>query len=217
MKIIVIVILFTMPAAYSQTDYGGIQYPFPPSDPYEVQFGLKFGLGLSDLTLRGVANYNLDYSMRTGYLFGTTLGFKIKKDVMLQTELLYVVKGASYDSPINAYDYSLILKYFEFPFLLKYYPEKRQKTKPNIYAGPVLGFLLSSTVKTHNDQGDITSAFSVGDYGIALGAGLDLVQKSNIVIFDARLTLGLNNINKSGGDMAMKNVNFTLATAIAFF
>lgn len=199
----------------AQNDYGDADYAITDIDPYIAQFGIKFGLGLSHLTYNAQGYSDLDYKMKFGVLFGTVTGFRIKKDVMFQGELLYVSKGASYDSDINVYDYKLILRYLEFPLLLKYYPENKNNIKPYVCGGPVFSILFSSTIKAREGEADISSAFSMADYGIGVGAGVDFLQKKNIVVFDIRFTLGFNNIyNSDGSDIVMKNSNLAISTVI---
>jgi len=213
--VIIFLLIFPVSTAYSQSRTSIDQYPYEDDDPYAAQFGFKFGIGVSHLTHKAEGYGSIDYRSKTGFLFGTVIGARIKKNVMLQMELLYVNKGGSHDSDINIEDYKIILKYLEIPFLFKYCAEKGKKIRPNIYAGPVLSFIISSRLEGIWADGDITSVFSTADYGIGIGGGVDFIQKNNIIAFDVRFTLGFKDIySEDDAGIVMNNSNLTVSATI---
>lgn len=184
---------------------------------FPVSFGLKAGLDFSrfsgadvdTLAQKSSPFTSAELKSKVGFAGGAFLGVGVGGSWALQPELLYVMKGtkvsaASGDSNIN-------LNYFEIPVLLKLnlLPPK-SAVAPFIFAGPSLSF-KTGTKFTSKDVDQNYQARSA-DYGLVLGAGLD-IQKFSL---DVRYDLGLQNPIKAQGDYTPSIHNGTVLVLVGY-
>lgn len=183
--------------------------------------GIKAGLAYytftgADKEIGGVAP-----DLEAGLAVGAFVTLALGPGLDLQPELLYVMKGAQYES--NGYTYTFDLDYLEVPILLKYRLGAGVGVRSSLFAGPTFAFKLkaegtesgpggSETV----DYGDQTNAL---DVGLAFGAGLGIPAGANLVTLDARYTLGLTDWPDPADadeDLAMKNSGWLVMAGITF-
>jgi opacity protein-like surface antigen len=176
----------------------------------EVQFGLKGGLGISDISVAS----SISKSSRTGLQFGGVIIQKISDNFSMQYEALYSQKGFVESQSLSGVDYKFEtnLDYLEVPVLAKF---KLDKTW-SVYAGGYAAFAMSKKLRvktsansstTETDRNDdFTNSL---DYGLLLGAQAKIHEKW---ILEARYNLGLADtlkVNKSTVDS--KNNTISLA------
>ncbi len=150
----------------------------------------------------------------------------------------YSYSGEYYSyTETETYDYSMELNYLEIPVLLKYQIPTRGKFKPALFLGPYVAFKmgakLTGTYKyesTYEYDGEVynedyeenideeLSLIERTDFGIVVGASLDIEVGSGSLIIDARYNLGLTGLSKfdEESDPGMKNSAFTLMLGYAF-
>jgi len=171
----------------------------------QVKFGATAGLNMaswsgSDATdTKGITGFAFGGFVATP---GDGLGFR--------GEALYSMKGATVT--FLGVDISMKYNYLEFPLLGKYTFTTPGTIKPSIYAGPYVGFLLSSKAEANGNTSDISDQKGV-DFGLAFGAGADFNVGNSTVGLIARYGLGLTKINDKAD---LKNGCFSIMANYAF-
>jgi hypothetical protein len=168
----------------------------------EVSFGVKGGLITTNVT--GIPEEWEDaQSYRTSFSGGVFLNYAFDEALSLQPELLYVPKGFSgtlYDGFIDV-DASPRFEFLEVPVLLKYTFVTGGKLRPCVFAGPSIGFAMSSKLKISvgwlSSSVDISSVTNSTDFGVVAGAGVAYETSYGLLTFDARYQRGFTNIIES--------------------
>ena len=171
----------------------------------QVKFGVTAGVNMASWSGSDAS----DTKGLTGFAFGgfvatpgDGLGFR--------GEALYSMKGATVT--FLGTDISMKYDYLEFPLLGKYTFATPGNIKPSFYAGPYLGFLLSSKAEANGNSADISDQKSV-DFGLAFGAGADINVGNGSVGLIVRYGLGLTKINDQAD---IKNGCFSIMANYAF-
>lgn len=165
----------------------------------------------------GVRWSELDTSQDAGSLdalvLGGYFGFGVSDRLALQIEAVYGTRGAGAlrvgtdDLDPSATPARLEMTYLEVPLLLRMgFPGER--FLPTLFLGPYTGFLLGCDLTPEGgesrpcDEEGATARFSPRstDFGVLVGAGLDMALGESTVFIDGRLTLGLLSIES--GDNA---------------
>lgn len=183
-----------------------------------ISFGFKLGANLTYLS--GDDAENMD--SKTTLCFGGFLTYSVNELFAIQSELLYVEKGAelyhnSYYDITMDYD----LAYIEIPVLARFnMPAQNSDIKPNVFFGPVFSInteaeaeikvegpvdLLGETYD-YSESGtvDISDEVASIDIGLIFGVGIEIPAGNGAVIFDVRYNLGLQDVYDEG-DIDLKN------------
>ena len=173
----------------------------------QVQFGVKGGLNLANVSLSGNTG-GVSYSSKVDFHVGGLVSIPAFSSFTIQPEVVYSAQGSKLSS--GGDNGTLNFGYINVPVLLKY------NTSSGFYAetGPQISFLLSANEKADGASQDIKSDLSSTDFGWAFGVGYQL--PSNLG-FDVRYNLGLSNIVKdqSGGG-SIKNGVFQIGVFYMF-
>lgn len=164
----------------------------------------------------GVRNAGIDagqdLSTISAPVYGAYLGVGLSNRLALQAELVYGVRGAAglglgtEALDATAVPVRLEMEYLEAPLLLRTgFPGQRILT--SVFAGPYVGFLLSCEatpdggIATACNDAAATRRFTPQntDFGLVVGAGVDLAIGESTVFVDGRYTIGIRSI-QSGGD-----------------
>ena len=161
--------------------------------------GMKVGANLANLS--GDISNN---AMKFGFAGGAFITYKFSPQLGIQPEVLYVMKGTKADEG----DGKLKFDYIDIPVLLKYFIPTEGNIKPNIFAGPTVGFLMSAKSEYGDESEDVKDYLKSINVAAAFGAGVEIVMESMAVTFDARYTLGVTNINDEGdGDLKTGDIS----------
>jgi hypothetical protein len=139
---------------------------------------------------------------RMGFGFGGFIGFRVGENMMIQPELLYLMKGAKYEAGNEKLTFKV--DYLEIPVLIKFCIPTKGQISPSLFVGPSVGIKLSNKIRY--EEGGVSEEAKVDfakgtDFGLVLGGGLDFAMGTGKICFDARYTLGLTNIlDVDGGD-----------------
>lgn len=144
----------------------------------DVNFGLKTGLNISNLT-GGDADRNNIFNFHVGGF----AEFELNEKISLQPELLYSRQGSEAQNSIK-----IKLDYLAIPLMAKYYLSE----KFSIEAGPQMSFLINDKVE-FNDSSipDAETDASSFDFGLNLGFGYNI--NSNIFM-QARYNYGVTTV-----------------------
>jgi hypothetical protein len=166
------------------------------------KFGVKAGLNYSTFNNTD----NVDY--KPGLLAGVYANIKVPASPMaIQPEVLYAQYGANIDQT-DAY---FRVNYIQVPVLLKFGFDT-PGVKPNVYFGPYVGFNVKSTIKNGDGSLNLNDQVKDTDFGVAVGAGVD-ISKFNI---ELRYTAGLKNVANSNFNDDAKNGAIALTVGVSF-
>jgi hypothetical protein len=189
-----------------------IVFAFSMSAHAQFSAGIKAGVNMSTLI---VDDGNTEYGYAPGFQAGGFLEFSLPK-ISIQADVLYSRQGASIDA--NGKELEAVAKYVNVPVVIKY------KIVPlvNIQLGPQIGFLTCMESDYHPvisapfKNQHYTKAYKKTDFGVNVGAGLDLPMG---LMIDARFYLGLSDINNYKGIESTRNrmMQFTVAYKIFKF
>lgn len=184
----------------------------------DVQFGLKVGGNLANLTGADADAITDTLKTKVGFVGGVFLALNLGKAVTVQSEILYTMKGASYEfvDLDETYSGKLYGDYIEIPLLLKIkFP--LGGVQPFVFAGPSVGFKLGEKITMEGETIELPegeSFFENNDYGAIFGAGLGLGRKLHL---DVRYSLGLQKvIAMAEGDEALDVKSGVWAATLGF-
>jgi hypothetical protein len=147
---------------------------------------------------------------KVGFVGGIFIAFNLSNSLSIQTEVLYTMKGATYEyTDIDeTVEETLYGDYLEIPLLLKL-KFLSGGIQPFIFAGPYVGFKLSEKL-----EGEDEDILKNNDYGAIFGGGLQLGSKFHV---DVRYSMGLEKIIDSGVDeIDFKNGVWSATVGFAF-
>jgi hypothetical protein len=168
-------------------------------------YGLRAGLNISEY------GGDADMDSKIGFNAGMFMHYKLHPMLLLQPELNYTQRGAQNDFTIAGVktEVKQTLHYAELPIYLKLdLGERDLKFQP--YLGPEMRYLISAKQKikvgSNEDTADIDN---VKDLDFGLGIGIDMMF-NHMLIFGARYSLGLSNIDDNGGDVTNNAIMINL-------
>lgn len=165
-------------------------------------FGLKGGVNFSTL------NNADDTELTAGFIGGAYVKLNIPASpVSIQPELLYAQYGADSESG----DGSLEIDYIQVPVLLNFgFNPPASPIKPKVYFGPYLGFKTNAEADFEEITFDIDDSVKDTDFGVAVGAGVEISRFS----IDLRYTAGLVNVFEDELEDGEKNGAIGLTVGI---
>jgi len=164
----------------------------------DIEFGIKGGASLAELSGSEDAVDESESSSRTGFVAGAFLAFPLGDTVSIQPEALFTQKGQSFDFTDLDVDTSLKLDYVEVPLLIKA-RFGGDGIRPYLFAGPYVGFRIKAEVEVDagdlgNTTDDLEDETKGTDYGIVGGGGLEFPAGSGAFLLEARYARGLTGI-----------------------
>lgn len=186
-----------------------------------LRLGIRGGLSLATWGGADVNDFEtatgISVTNRTGVTAGGLVSFPLGGLVSLQPELLYVGKGAKFES--GGSSATVNMAYAEVPVLLVISPGVQGSVRPSIFAGGAIAFKLScslsggGTSDSCTNQGIDTKGF---DYGMVFGVGLGFSVGTGELQLDGRYDLGLGKIDNSSPPDAISNRGIVLTAGYLF-
>lgn len=184
----------------------GILFLFGATAQAQVlpKFGVKAGLNYSTFNNADGAEY------KAGFLGGVYANINIPgSPAAIQPELLYAQYGANAEGT----DGKLSVDYIQIPVLAKFgFGAPGVNIRPEVFFGPYAGFTINSELEDAGFSVDADEVFKNSDFGVVVGAGLQ-VTKLN---FELRYTAGLTDVFEDAYADGEKNGAFALAVGINF-
>lgn len=176
-----------------------------PSSPW------FFGIQLGQLRTNNSDQGRLE---KVAYTAGALVEYHLFDQLFLQSELNYMNKGWRVSGTLVGDDVSL--KYFEVPLFIKMkFPWNN--VAPSLMAGPWIAYLHSATTTTNGISIDTTSATERFEYGVYVGAGLDLALSDELEMgLSARYGWGLSGLDVVTVQDAIHNRVIQLMTHLKF-
>jgi len=176
--------------------------------------GGKIGLNITTLRTDDI-DEDLELKSKSGFAVGGFLTYRINEMFAIQPELIYMQKGVKFEEKEENFNVvvKLNLNYIEIPLLAKITIPTTGNLRPNLFLGPALAIKMSSKLKISalgaSAEEDLPGIKST-DFGLVFGGGVDFDLGEGTLIFDARYTLGLSNIDDTDTDESTKNGVFSL-------
>lgn len=170
-----------------------------------IYLGITGGMNLSDAIITGDG---LDQEVDGLSLFGVggVLGIEFGKHLALQLRPLYLMKGGMLIQDLPAPDIDIRGSVIEIDGSLKFSMGKW--LRPYLLAGPTIAFVLNQEAEAELTgvtlEADLRDVMKKVEWGIGLGAGLELALGPGFLFAEGRYVIGLNNLNLGG------EVEFTL-------
>ncbi len=163
-----------------------------------IVLGFKGGVNLANLSYDPETDPNPD--MYLGLAVGGLLGFEISPGMTLDTDFLYIQKGAKWEGESDGDEYKVTDKYSYVvinPMLR--FAVQNQGLRPYFMAGPEIGFLVDATAKSEingedQDDEDLKDFTKSTDFGINFGAGLEFPSGNSAFFVEGRYAMGLTDI-----------------------
>lgn len=172
-----------------------------------IRVGPTFGVNITKIT----GDNQEDATTRTGIRAGGFATIGLGGNFALQPELVYTGKGANYPDD----EAEIKIGYIQLPVLARLrIPTGQGKAAPYLIAGPAFAFKAGCTIVVEGesmDCDDTSTEVAGSDFGLILGAGLEVGQGRISVRWDQ----GLKNIN-ADGPAKVKNRSLTIAVGYAF-
>jgi hypothetical protein len=180
-----------------------------------VQFGIKAGGNMAKPTGADADDIGDTLKTKVGFVGGVFIAFNLSKSFSIQTEVLYTMKGATfeYTDVEETVEEKLYGDYIEIPLLLKF-KFLSGGIQPFIFAGPYVGFKLSEKLEVMGEEIPMEEAIlKNNDYGAIFGGGLQLGSKFHL---DVRYSMGLQKVIDDVEDIDFKNGVWSATVGFAF-
>ena len=171
--------------------------------------GFKVGLNMANVSGDDVSGTDT----KVGFAFGGFFTYNFSPTFALQPEFLYTMKGFTVSE--LGIDIDFKANYLEIPVLFKL-TFGTGTTKPSLFAGPAIAFLMSSKAEALGVSVDLKDVTKGTDVGIVFGGGVGFAVGSGTMTFDGRYTMGMSSIDDSGDDEDVKNSNISFMVGYGF-
>src|SRR6056297_1885632 len=167
-----------------------------------MSLGAKAGLTLGRMDTSEPLFLDVDEKFRMSIAFGGMMIMPLNKNMDLQGELMYVMKGEKLEE--SGEEATVKIDVLELPVLLKY---KLNETMA-IYGGPTLDFIMNAEIDLpDSDSVDIKDDLKSMGFGLSFGAQ----YKMDKILFDARYDLGISDIADSeDGEIKLNTIYLTV-------
>jgi Outer membrane protein beta-barrel domain len=177
-----------------------------------LMFQSKVGANFANLAIPGAGPFTAEN--RVGRVAGLYVTRRVTPRFDIQPELLISRKGASFGEGGRA---EIEIKYLEIPVLFRYGPQvPKRASDPSLrfFAGPSVALKLNAEASGEFpgvfDGQDIDDDVQPLDFGLVIGAEIE----QHGILFDARYTWGLSNINARTDHDAVKVTNRAFAILV---
>ncbi len=191
--------------------------PLPPTTPTIAadppqRFGVRAGLNFSSVTGDDVNDSEL--KSRTGFAFGGYMTYRLSPTVSLQPELYYSMQGAERRSDVGGG--TLKLDYIQVPLLVRAQLPISGKVGVHVVGGLAMGILVNAEAKQGGQTVDFKDVTSTFDFGIDVGAGIDVPLDSGGLNFELRYNFGITTVDETSQEAEIKNRVFSLLAGYYF-
>ena len=158
--------------------------------------GIIGGLNFADLKTE------TEVKSRTLTGFGGLLEYSLFDQLSLVATPMYIQNGGIKEQTVDQPELKIKASYISIPIFLKYSFPLSEFIKPYLYAGPSLAYRLNFKMQGEiaglnltADLKDVTRDF---DFGVGLGAGVEIPFDALSIIVEGKYYLGLIDQHKNG-------------------
>ena len=185
----------------------------PTISSAQTQYGAVVGLNFANVSGDDIE----DSKMRLGIRLGASFSRELSDAVMLNTGLLYSVKGFSYEIDVvnlstfatEKVDANMSFNYLEIPVNFAFSVADQFSLMAGFYSAFLVG--VTHTVDGEDMDAD-TDDFSSIDFGIGLGADFSI---TDAISLNAGYQIGLAELDEDG-DVDAKNTNILFGMTYHF-
>lgn len=203
--------------------------PAPSTGPGRLHYGVRFGPSFTTLT--SVEPFD---ATAAGAAFEPTLNFgayaqfELRGPLSFQPEVLFAARGhrirdkdaqpittSTGEVKLPAADRVVLVRYLEFPVLLRISRRTHENTSLYLIGGPAIALRRSAVIREVADAGrheDIDDLVSGSNLSYIFGAGL----QHRRWLVDARFTRGMRNIASDPTPVAVKTGAFSVLMGAMF-
>lgn len=200
-----------------------------PAGPSRLHYGVRFGPSFTTLTSVETIDPTAEAAAFEPTMnFGGFFNYQLSGALSFQPEVLFAAKGqrirdlgappvitaSGVTKPAPA-DRVILVRYLEFPILLRLAKRTHENTSLYVIAGPAFALRRSAVIREVVDSGrheDIETLVTSGNLSYVGGAGLQ--HKRWLV--DARLVRGMRNIAADPFPAAVKSSAFSVLMGTRF-
>jgi Outer membrane protein beta-barrel domain len=181
--------------------------PAEPPGPGRLQYGVRFGPSFTTLTSVETFDETAEpAAFESTMNFGGFFNFALTRTLSLQPEVLFAAKGErirdkgappvitpSGEEKLAPADRVVLVRYLEFPILVRLSKRTHENTSLYVIAGPAFAFRRNAVIREVADSSryeDIEAQVNSGDLSYIVGGGLQHKRW----MADARLVHGVPNI-----------------------
>jgi Outer membrane protein beta-barrel domain len=179
-----------------------------------VQVGVKAGFGVASLSTDDEVLSDLLPDRRTGGIIGGFVDIPVGNPLALAIEVLYSQKGAKGEE-LGA-EVTIKADYVEIPVLIKVPFNTMSSVRPFVFGGVAPAFNTSAKIKAEFEGEELEEDFDEevksSDVGLVFGGGAQFGQ----VAVEARVNLGMMNINEFEGDEPLRNRQVSFLVSYSF-
>ena len=178
-----------------------------PAAAADARFDVGLVAGLHRAKLDGDPIPETSLESRTSFLVGARLGMRLRDDVSMSLEPSYARRGGNAVTVVDDVDdieetTRIDLDYLDVPVLVRVHGSAR--TRPYAVAGIGLGFLLDATAEPPaGGSVDLTDELRGTDVFACFGGGLEATIAGRELMFEARYTQGLRNVNRGDASVSI--------------
>lgn len=182
----------------------------PPSQPLRVgiRAGFNFATWAGDNVNESAAE------SRVGVAIGGYATFALSSSLSLQPELYYSMEGTKTKESFGSATFSM--DYIRVPLLVRVNLPVNSQIGVHVVGGPNIGVLLNAEVEEGGQQLDFKDNASAIDFGLSVGAGVDIPLQAGGLNFEARYMLGLTSVDDTSDDADISNRVFSLLAGYYF-
>jgi len=179
----------------------------------QISFGPKIGYNTSKLS---TDKSDIKSDLQSSFQFGAFLRLGTK--IYVQPEINWVTEGGIFKSEIgfsNPFESDVKLKTIQIPFLVGAKVIDLKLLNLRVFAGPTASIVTEKTIETTGDLGLHVDDIEDLNWGLQVGAGVDVL----IFTLDVRYNIGLTKVigDVDGNSYDSKNNGFTVSLGWKIF
>ena len=203
--------------------------PAPPADPSRLHYGVRFGPSFTSLSsVEPFDDTATIAAFEPTMNFGGYVQFDLTGAFSFQPEVLFAAKGhrirdkdaqpfttSTGEVKLPAADRVVLVRYLEFPLLLRMARRTHENTSVYLIGGPSLALRRNAVIREVVDSGrheKIDDLVNGSDLSYIFGAGL----QHRRWLVDARFTRGMRNIATAAEPVAVKTGAFSVLMGARF-
>jgi opacity protein-like surface antigen len=203
--------------------------PAQPTGPGRIQYGVRFGPSFTTLTsVEPFDDTAATAAFEPTLNFGGYAQIDLIGSLSFQPELLFAAKGhrirdkdaqpistPTGELKLPAADRVVLVRYLEFPLLLRLSKRTHENASLYLIGGPAFGLRRNAVIRQVSDAGrheDIDHLVSGSNLSYIVGAGAQYRRW----LVDARFTRGMRNIASDPAQVAVKTGAFSVLMGARF-
>ena len=203
--------------------------PAGPAGPSRIIYGVRFGPSFTTLTsVETFDSTAAPAAFEPTLNFGGFVNIGLAGSLSFQPEVLFASKGErirdkdavpittpSGELELPDADRVILVRYLEFPLLLRLSKQTHENTSLYVIAGPAIAFMRNAVIREVADSGrheDIDGQLNGGDLSYIFGGGL----QHRRWLVDARITRGIRNVASEPVPASVKTGAFAVLMGARF-